>query len=145
MGKERFKDCKDKFPANTICMLVALAMLTAAASCRNANQVQQSSPMPTATSSPASYPIYTPTPVATKKAGYGVTRKAYEMMADGMTKTQCDEIVGFNGEIYKRYQYAAGSGLGTGGYFVRWRKGSAEISAQFDNESLTMKFNENLK
>jgi hypothetical protein len=62
-----------------------------------------------------------------------------------MTKSQCDEIVGFSGEIYKKYQYAAGSGLGTGGFFVRWKKGEAEISAQFDNGSLTMKFPDNLK
>jgi len=66
------------------------------------------------------------------------------MIADGMTKEQCDEIVGFSGEIYKSYKYAEGSGLGAGGYFVRWKKGSSEISAQFDNGSLILKFNENL-
>lgn len=134
----------DKFLVATVCMSVALAMRTAMAGCRNVNQGQQSYPMPTTTSSSVSSPTTTPAPVATKKTVHGVTRKAYGMMADGMTKAQCDEIVGFSGEIYKSYQYAAGSRLGAGGYFVRWKKGNSEISAQFDNGSLTMKFNENL-
>lgn len=88
----------------------------------------------------------TAAPVATKETvSYGVTRKAYNMMTEGMTKAQCDEIVGFSGAIYKEYQYAAGSGLGKGGYFVSWKTGNAEIAAQFDNGSLIMKFPDNLK
>jgi hypothetical protein len=76
---------------------------------------------------------------------YGVTQKAVVMMTQGMTKAQCDEIVGFSGETYKRYQYQAGSGLGAGGYFVKWKQGEAEISAQFDNGSLIMKFPDHLQ
>jgi hypothetical protein len=78
------------------------------------------------------------TPVATPRA-YGVTRKAYDTMKEGMTKDRCDEIIGFSGEIYKTYRYPAGSGLGSGGYFVRWRKGSSEIAAQFLYTSNAMK------
>jgi hypothetical protein len=79
-----------------------------------------------------------------KTISHGVTRKAYDLMREGMTKAQCDEIVGFSGKIYKTYHYAAGSGLGTGGYFVSWKKGHAEIAVQFDNGFLIMKFPENL-
>jgi hypothetical protein len=128
------KTCNDKFLVATGCMAAALAMLTAMVGC----QVQQTPPMPTTSLSPVSSPTSAP-------VSYGVTRKAFNMMTEGMTKAQCDEIVGFSGETYKRYEYPAGSGLGTGGYFASWKKGNAEISAQFDNGSLIMKFPDNLK
>lgn len=148
MGEKKFKDCRNQIFLITVCKFVGLAMSVTMTGCQNANQSQQSSKIPqvpVATSSPTSSPTSTPVHVATKDTAYGVTRKAYDMMADGMTKTQCDEIVGFSGEIYKSYQYAAGSGLGKGGNFVRWKKENAEIAAQFDDDSLTMKFSKNLR